>query len=78
MRQNFKAWNGQAALWVLEAVPLPADILAYPAEDFVARLLGPPTIASVVNVPSRWSPPTAIPLGFPVAPVSAPAGYWGQ
>jgi transposase len=38
-RQVFKAWNGRAALWVLETVPLPADVLAYPAEDLVAGLL---------------------------------------
>ncbi|MCY0879443.1 MAG: transposase [Firmicutes bacterium] len=38
-RRVFKAWDGLAALWVLNTVPLPADVVAYPFEDLVAALL---------------------------------------
>ncbi|MCY0879682.1 MAG: IS110 family transposase [Firmicutes bacterium] len=38
-RQVFKAWDGLAALWVLDTVPFPADVVAYPFEDLVAGLL---------------------------------------
>ncbi|MCY0897536.1 MAG: IS110 family transposase [Firmicutes bacterium] len=38
-RRVFKAWDGRAALWVLDTVPFPADVLAYPFEDLVAGLL---------------------------------------
>ncbi|AEJ40444.1 transposase [Sulfobacillus acidophilus TPY] len=38
-RRVFKAWDGLAALWVLDTVPFPADVLAYPFEDLVAGLL---------------------------------------
>jgi transposase len=38
-RRVFKAWNGLAALWVLDTVPFPADVVAYPLEDLVTGLL---------------------------------------
>ena len=38
-RRVFKAWDGLAALWVLDTVPFPADVLAYPFEDLVRGLL---------------------------------------
>jgi transposase len=38
-RRVFKAWDGLAALWVLNTVPFPADVLAYPFEDLVMGLL---------------------------------------
>jgi hypothetical protein len=38
-RRVFKAWDGLAALWVLDTVPFPADVGAYPFEDLVAGLL---------------------------------------
>ncbi len=38
-RRVFQAWHGLAAFWVLDTVPCPADVVAYPWEDRVAGLL---------------------------------------
>ncbi|AEJ40296.1 Transposase domain protein [Sulfobacillus acidophilus TPY] len=39
-RRVFKSWQGLAALWVLDTVPLPADVVALPFEELVQGLLG--------------------------------------
>ena len=80
-RRVFKAWNGLAALWVLDTVPLPAAVLAYPFEDLVAGLLeasphrvGPKRAAALmaayrdsIGVPGHASAR---------APLAAYMGHW--